>query len=118
MNAKDFEKVAAVCEPTLSRLCGIYLPYYNASDYSVNSDRYYGFTYALFLVSNLAAQSQTIETFLNDIKALYENAKRRADMYCSYMQGQYTYSHDFEYYHAEKRVYYNVYRLVQRLVTR
>ncbi len=104
MNAKDFERVATVCEPTLSRMCRNFMPYHNASDYSVNSDMYYALIDTLNDVTEYAMRFTTIDAFISHILKERERAKLFRDIYYRDMHFIYESAHDYEYYKVRTHI--------------
>lgn len=98
MKVKDFETIATMCEPTLARMCGRYMPYHNASDYSVNSDRYNACVNAIYDITERATLEPTVKAFVLTLKYKLERYYGFRDIYYQKMQTFYEASHDYEYF--------------------
>lgn len=98
MVAKDFETVATVCEPTLARMCRKFMPYHDASDYSLNSDVYNALIDVLNDITEYAMRFQTINDFGSHLLRESKRASRFQNFYYKDMHFIYESAHDYEYY--------------------
>lgn len=100
MKSKDFETIATMCEPTLAHMCGRYMPYHNASDYSVNSDKYNAFVDAIYYITENATLEPTLKSFVLCLRYKLERYKGFKDIYYHEMQTFYENAHDYEYFNT------------------